>query len=114
MRISDWSSDVCSADLSQAPGTCFKYKITKLDLLDRVLARIGTAQQGLYARQQFAATDRFDHVIVCTRRQSGPNTVFTGTADRKSVMQGNSVAIRVDLRRRSFIQKKNTRDYTLY
>src|SRR3546814_3349615 len=65
MRISDWSSDVCSSDLDR---------------------------QQLFAQQQ--ADDRIGH-------QPQPRLMWIGAGeqrrDRKSVVSGMSVSVRVDL-----------------
>src|SRR3546814_14369566 len=71
MRISDWSSDVCSSDLGPCP---------------RISSTCGAAWP------RFAASDR------PPRRWS----------DRKSVVEGMSVSVRVDLGGRRIIKKKNT------
>src|SRR3546814_4311816 len=85
MRISDWRSDVCSSDLD--PGTA-----------DRPAARPrprGRPSAG-------AAQDQ----VRSARR--GPE------ADRKSVVEGKSVSVRVDLGGRRIIKKKkrNASNYT--
>src|SRR3546814_13188313 len=95
MRISDWSSDVCSSDLP--------YFLTVYDIV------------------QFARS----HDILCQGRGSAANSAVCyclGTAevdpengnalDRKSVVLGKSVSVRVDLGGRRIIKKKNRK--TLY
>src|SRR3546814_14116579 len=80
MRISDWSSDVCSSDL------------------------VGESMNG-------ASRD-------CSRRSAGPTLrsrrprqkmKLGGDQDRKSVVSGKSVSVRVDLGGRRIIQKKRRR-----
>src|SRR3546814_21133353 len=103
MRISDWSSDVCSSDLS--------------GILDRstvpagLLIRAQAAEAGELAR---AVAEALDYVGVLTLEffasENGP--VFNEMAprvhnsDRKSVVSGKSVSVRVDLGCRRIIKKK--------
>src|SRR3546814_15280113 len=90
MRISDWSSDVCSSDLEG--GRILQRGHGRAD-------RFGRRPDGrefLLSRNEHAASgrasgDRGDH------RQ-----------DRKSVVWGKSVSVRVDLGGRGIIKKKNT------
>src|SRR3546814_18293013 len=90
MRISDWSSDVCSSDLMQQ-----RYS------WDGVLQRpaMEAAWQLFLERHPMMRTAFWwqdDHEpLQCVYR------------DRKSVVQGTSVSVRVDLGGRSII-KKNT------
>src|SRR3546814_11633086 len=85
MRISDWSSDVCSSDLRPAE-----------------------------ARQQHMALNHVDlcfpHHLTGQRRedQARRDCVATDivTADRKSVVEGKSVSVRVVLGGRRIIKKK--------
>src|SRR3546814_10937129 len=77
MRISDWSSDVCSSDLGRAarptaPG--------------RARGRPGRRA-----------------------RRAGRRRPRACRADRKSVVKGKSVSVRVDLGGRRIIKKKNTK-----
>src|SRR3546814_18673612 len=92
MRISDWSSDVCSSDL-----------IAANDLERAVnLVPIITLRQGM--RVQIRPTQ--DWYI--RRLEAGPPTAVaeSGKPDRKSVVSGKSVAVRVDLGGRRIIKKK--------
>src|SRR3546814_11492907 len=77
MRISDWSSDVCSSDLCPPPATsgCLPMPNAK------------------------------HH---CRRRwpTGGPTRIY---GDRKSVVQGKSVSVRVDLGGRRIIKKKKNK-----
>src|SRR3546814_14946668 len=93
MRISDWSSDVCSSDLParcpggiaptlQGPGR----DLQRLRLGDR---RRGTLRLRIAPRCAGLSRDR-------------PGR------DRKSVVSGKSVSVRVDLGGRRIIKKKKT------
>src|SRR3546814_13312732 len=74
MRISDWSSDVCSSDLRG---------VAAVEIQRRTLEILGTLQ-----------VERRQHPV----------------ADRKSVVSGKSVSVRVDLGGRRIIKKKRTLD----
>src|SRR3546814_21004339 len=81
MRISDWSSDVCSSDLG-AP------KVRAMEIIDA----LEPTKRGPYA----GVVGYLD---------------FSGNidTDRKSVVSGKSVSVRVDLGGRRIIKKKKDR-----
>src|SRR3546814_12364450 len=94
MRISDWSSDVCSSDLAARPaaalrgGAVFAAESVVAGAylqIDTVLVKLvlGDAAAGAY--------------------QAGLRFVVV---DRKSVVSGKSVSVRVDLGGRRIIKKK--------
>src|SRR3546814_15940569 len=93
MRISDWSSDVCSSDLafSDALGA---------GGFDDIL-RLGR-ETDKEARAACALGEACENVGI------GPPA--EGGRDRKSVGEGKSVSVRVDLGGRRIIKKKNNRD----
>src|SRR3546814_18367614 len=78
MRISDWSSDVCSSDL---PGR-----------LAAGADRLARHRGGMGRRHR--------------RRVPGLAAVPGGHRDRKSVVLGKSVSVRVDVGGRRIIKKK--------
>src|SRR3546814_6673292 len=100
MRISDWSSDVCSSDLQGVE-----------------LVGHGYVRAGERAWQLAAGTAR--HVLLVQRQRHifwlavVERVVVTGNAlhfrklDRKSVVSGKSVSVRVDLGGRRLYTKKN-------
>src|SRR3546814_19757534 len=88
MRISDWSSDVCSSDLC-CRGRCST----------RLLRGVGERRIGVDG-----VVDAGSVAHVPRRRFPAP--------DRKSVVSGKSVSVRVDLGGRRVIKKKLQR-YTL-
>src|SRR3546814_13669667 len=85
MRISDWSSDVCSSDLEP-----------------NAERRLGHYSEGipsiepLQSRFHAAASKRIGAVLKSSLMLS----------DRKSVVEGKSVSVRVDLGGRRVIKKK--------
>src|SRR3546814_17107592 len=90
MRISDWSSDVCSSDLLEArPVTTHRTSIPTLGafLFLSAAAAAGAQTSGAPARATFPAP----HL----------------EADRKSVVSGKSVSERVDPGGRRLLKKKN-------
>src|SRR3546814_15219556 len=80
MRISDWSSDVCSSDLLRAGGR-----------RDR--------RRDAPGQRRGAAPRRRGRRLRRGRRRT----------DRKSVVSGKSVSVRVDLGGRRIIKKKNNK-----
>src|SRR3546814_16758681 len=88
MRISDWSSDVCSSDLrlAQLRGLRRDLLIKGNDVIDRALDRA------------------FE--ILAADLEHAPRRNAVGDQDRKSVVSGKSVSVRVDLGGRRIIKKK--------
>src|SRR3546814_16927890 len=99
MRISDWSSDVCSSDLNRREGS---RRVRKGRLAD------GWSRDARCLINEAASAADHDAMAVCRRAQG----VFVGVhvcgADRKSGVWGKSVSVRVALGGRRSIQKKNT------
>src|SRR3546814_11785666 len=93
MRISDWSSDVCSSDLRRR-GRLGPDRRPRLAAL---LCQLGGGLDGRFVRRG-AATELVE------RGDPRP--------DRKSVVSGKSVSVRVDLGGRRIIKKKKTRENT--
>src|SRR3546814_19388762 len=89
MRISDWSSDVCSSDLLRHDAIVAR----------EVEARVRIARDADEARHQRIAerTGDIDRRFLAVER---------AIADRKSVVSGKSVSVRVDLGGRRIIKKK--------
>src|SRR3546814_16351428 len=108
MRISDWSSDVCSSDLSapmpaptpgQAGNTHDRRKHGETAFEQRRTEQADTqAGQTREQTRQERAMQRDQH---CCHRAR--------TIDRKSVQSGKSVTVRVDLVGRRIMKKKNTK-----
>src|SRR3546814_18358211 len=109
MRISDWSSDVCSSDLHRAGRVVPKFEHRRLAVAGKRVEFRGRASS---ARELLSRHDVLD-------RQSGsrPRTGSRagsaarpkperGSVDRRSVVWGKSVAVRGDLGGRRIIKKK--------
>src|SRR3546814_17814442 len=90
MRISDWSSDVCSSDLWFA-------RMARIAATgERPETQLFEGEMALIGRMQAAASlDRWLSVWEKVTR-----------LDRKSVVSGKSVSVRVDLGGRRIIKKK--------
>src|SRR3546814_15421453 len=127
MRISDWSSDVCSSDLQKpedmAPAAH--------DPSKRVPTMMTTADMALKLDPEFRVISekfRNDHVAFkdafarawfkLTHRDMGPKVRYLGPEvpeedliwqDRKSVVEGKRVYVRVELGGRRHLQQKKTR-----
>src|SRR3546814_16158527 len=111
MRISDWSSDVCSSDL--------KYLRTPdaaqlLGLSPRILEKhrtfgTGPTYRKLGGRIVYRVDDLrqwADRGVRQSTSTPGAGTVFAARPDRKSVVSGKSVSVRVDLGCCRIIKKK--------
>src|SRR3546814_12188179 len=90
MRISDWSSDVCSSDLASVPAR------RGGRALDHGRVRLRRAGRRLRDRLEPDAAEE-------EPRRRG---------DRKSVVSGKSVSVRVDLGGRRIIKKKTNESNT--
>src|SRR3546814_17850782 len=100
MRISDWSSDVCSSDLSSV-AIILLFPISTAMLIHK-------SQRGKYA-----ACDRSPRSGQIFRRSPRRRRRVAGGArrrdlrrERKSVVWGKRVSVRVDLGGRRIIEKK--------
>src|SRR3546814_17225717 len=128
MRISDWSSDVCSSDLADAHKPSRTAAARPAPRTARRAPRpptapdkraSGTAQRGADDRDSLAARSRrraaspgWRALSATTRR---PNCAETGRRpreDRKSVEPGTRVAERVALDSRRILKKKQKTNNT--
>src|SRR3546814_8469847 len=95
MRISDWSSDVCSSDLKEKWG---RLTDDELDMMagqrDQLIGRL-QEHYGMAREEAEREADRWATGI---------------ERDRKSVVEGKSVSVRVDLGGRRIIKKTQDRD----
>src|SRR3546814_18186846 len=90
MRISDWSSDVCSSDLSRrrripSPSTTW--------------SSCGAATAAMQGRLRALRS-------MLSGSPGSPGSASTDRTDRKSVVEGKRVSVRVDLGGRRIIKKK--------
>src|SRR3546814_16775911 len=105
MRISDWSSDVCSSDL-------MTITVDPVDLAKALIAAPSISP----ATVPVFALLRTDHERAAGQADTLPAGVIADDwlkeEDRKSVVSGKSVSVRVDHGGRRIIKKKNTRKIT--
>src|SRR3546814_13928208 len=117
MRISDWSSDVCSSDLFIDAATLAPQRITLQDgkTIDLKLPKgveDGT-QMRLTGKGQPGPGGAGDAIITIEIKphpffeRDGNNVRLTLPVDRKRGVWGKSVAVRVDLGGRRHVKKKN-------
>src|SRR3546814_13767465 len=99
MRISDWSSDVCSSDLARQRGT-----EPALFHRRRVVAIRATG--GDAAPRSGRAEDHLPRVRTGIAGRRTRDRRRSAALDRKSVVSGKSVSVRVDLGGRRIIKKK--------
>src|SRR3546814_14623264 len=92
MRISDWSSDVCSSDLKAA---------AKLSL---------PSAHGIFSPHPPGQHQHQRKNEGAGHAEEPKQEVGDPCPDRKSVVKGTSVSVRVDLGGRRIIKKKNRRN----
>src|SRR3546814_18608790 len=105
MRISDWSSDVCSSDL--------EFPILGTESMIAAKVSLAALRQGGY--------EAFHKTMMGLRGRLSEAAIWQAAAeagldvarlrrdiDRKSVGEGKRVSVRVDLGGRRIIKKKNT------
>src|SRR3546814_18478456 len=105
MRISDWISDVCSSDLVAAKSFCHQ----------STSCTAGSTRTVSPARQESMpiVVPRSTPSAKATKPMTKPQQSTTSRSSqspqraRKSVVSGKRVSVRVDLRGRSIIKKKN-------
>src|SRR3546814_13176883 len=113
MRISDWSSDVCSSDLFTGPALAAagleplpdfsSEEIASNARRWRILQQRGKRLTVLrLAKASFTFAGGIDYLAWKINRHAGTAIVL----DRKSVVEGTSVSERVDLGGRRTIKKK--------
>src|SRR3546814_18905014 len=95
MRISDWSSDVCSSDLGGVPED--SRITTRYDEADFAQALMGVLHETGHAMYARARPNAWRYQPVGEAR------------DRQRVVKGKSVSVRVDLGGRRIIKQKKHR-----
>src|SRR3546814_12196940 len=107
MRISDWSSDVCSSDLGpRVPGAwlCQPGRAAAAAgharTAGRTRPRLRRRAPAQHLREPGADGTRHPHLT------PAPHMLAGQPADRKTVVKGKSVSVRVDLVGSTIIKKK--------
>src|SRR3546814_21012874 len=98
MRISDWSSDVCSSDLERGA------MLVDHDILLNEINEYNREKFETEAVELFPGKSPRDDLALpfAVRKAAG----IHHPSDRKSVVSGKSVSVRVDLGGRRIINKK--------
>src|SRR3546814_14689235 len=110
MRISDWSSDVCSSDLQpqRAVGGLHPHGPTPAQRIDGACGVTSAHQKANSVMIGTWSDGRDQPRIGSTTRWL---TAFSATSRaRKSVVEGKSVSVRVDLGGRRLHKKKNKKN----
>src|SRR3546814_17419048 len=98
MRISDWSSDVCSSDLGIADLV--------VDIRDNARRPVLNSAGGEIDRNSPSVSGSVRDQLTALIALSIDDRVFPIPEDRKSVVSGKSVSVRVDLGGGRIIKKK--------
>src|SRR3546814_18776548 len=101
MRISDWSSDVCSSDLIVEAKAILALIMRCAEVLARHVDRARRLRDQPGQSGGPAFTIRIFVVIA-----EAQNCLVAATGDRKSVVEGKSVSVRGALGGRRFIKKR--------
>src|SRR3546814_18334071 len=112
MRISDWSSDVCSSDLN------VEYFVDvasdyRSDFI--VFPELFTLQLLAYEKEHLTPMEAIDRLTEHTPKLTAELSRMAlryniNIIDRKSVVKGKSVSVRVDLGGRRSIKKKKYKE----
>src|SRR3546814_18514472 len=106
MRISDWSSDVCSSDLAADENAQRQRNVDEAQWA-------GAQVEPMQANEAAADPQQPGNRRLDARRRVARRLLPHRPAhERKSVGEGKRVAVRVDLGGRRIIKKKNTEIYT--
>src|SRR3546814_15529127 len=118
MRISDWSSDVCSSDLlekqlanarNQAAQVIPAEAFARLEANDRAVAEARAAVNAGATTIELTGDATGITIGGEPLTPNSPRTLTGETQiDRKSVVSGKSVSVRVELGGRSYIKKTQT------
>src|SRR3546814_15318991 len=104
MRISDWSSDVCSSDLREAGSALITFQLGNVDAVRRKAAHRLVKRGGYILHFK----KKGGH-----RRSIDPPAIGRFRQDRKSVGEGKSVSVSVDLGGRRIHKKKQRNTITM-
>src|SRR3546814_12254766 len=116
MRISDWSSDVCSSDLLAA-GNRLEYQVDRRALFDHLQGRRDMGEHAALGRniealahgiQQVQQADAVRHAVA-GRVDADHRIADAEQQDRKSDVEGKSVSVRVDPGGRRSSKKQKTK-----
>src|SRR3546814_16672122 len=107
MRISDWSSDVCSSDLKRNSFTdfiaCAEYLADEGYTAKGKIVAYGLSAGGLLVGASMNIAPTLWGGVIA-------KVPFVDMLDRKSVVSGQSVSVRLDLGGRRIIYNKKSTD----
>src|SRR3546814_17686983 len=106
MRISDWSSDMCSSDLPRPSTSSGRGLFVASLILSLSKGEADCAAARLERAAEHALGGR--HLVGLARVDGARLPERAGDADRKRVVQGKSVSVRVDLGGRVLLKQKRT------
>src|SRR3546814_13645977 len=111
MRISDWSSDVCSSDL-----ICGETSRASMSAISSISSNPSRPSRSTLLTKVMIGTERkrqtSNSLRVCGSIPLAASITITAeSTDRKSVVEGKSVSVRVDLGGRRLINKKKNKRY---
>src|SRR3546814_18464885 len=106
MRISDWSSDVCSSDLIASIANAIILSLAEPFAIEGVQVRIGSSV-GIAVADGAAVSA----AALVRNADLAPYAAQDPGRDRKSAASGNTVSVRVDLGGRRVIKTKKIRDH---
>src|SRR3546814_20221008 len=110
MRISDWSSDVCSSDLHGVQHLMYPPVHLEAEPDDDRHSWLVFITSGLARHEITESLDRFlRHAPTAVVDLPGAS-VERHTQDRKSVVEGKSVSVRVALGGRRIVKKNNRKN----
>src|SRR3546814_12573780 len=104
MRISDWSSDVCSSDLIEIGKGFGEAEQLAIVVPVTVPAHVPAFDQNA---AETVLRGKIDIALRFFGRGAVDAVMAPASLDRKSVVSGQSVSVRVDLGGRRVIKKKN-------
>src|SRR3546814_17553747 len=102
MRISDWSADVCSSDLPVEAPSREAFAAAVLRGPGQQQAAVSGDRDAVRQHADLDLVEPRPHHHALHRRQDRQFRI-----DRKSVLEGKSVSVRVDLGGRRIIKKKS-------
>src|SRR3546814_3817875 len=105
MRISDWSSDVCSSDLATDRDGKMVTTQEALRIEEKILDLVKEGNGA--ANPVLSAADAPARLQAVAEHPLNPGQL--AAADRTSVVSGKSVSVRVDLGGRRIIKKKKNK-----
>src|SRR3546814_12642109 len=113
MRISDWSSDVCSSDLAEVEGIDDEADVGRVLAglaqvrdLDELEGRLVHGRLEILVASPVAVGFLHHDVALQQQALAHPRDVEGGILERKSAVEGKSVSVRVDLVGRRVITKQ--------